>query len=235
MKMLRTVLGYAAMAVGVTVGGVLVGAIVIAPAVSRTKPFIARFLHQSSIQQTEGSGSAVGQADGDPMLGTPVASEVSLQAFKPMAAVIASTKEVDAQMAQKSRRSGWAAFKYQAADRVDDVRLWVGRVPKILWVYADIGAVLLMATVWFWRRRKTTGAGNNPLSLNDLDRLSVSSLPNKLTSGKGSRTPKAVVALAEAGRTPADIARRTGLPLDAVSMLLCLGAIGTRQLQPPTA
>ena len=59
MKMLRTVLGYAAMAVGVTVGGVLVGAIVIAPAVSRTKPFIARFLHQSSIQQTEGSGSAV--------------------------------------------------------------------------------------------------------------------------------------------------------------------------------
>lgn len=39
-------------------------------------------------------------------------------------------------------------------------------------------------------------------------------------SGKASRTPRAVQALAAAGAAPIDIARKTGLPVDAVSMLL---------------
>jgi hypothetical protein len=41
-----------------------------------------------------------------------------------------------------------------------------------------------------------------------------------LRSGRVSRTPKAVQALAASGAAPMDIAHRTGLPLDAVSMLL---------------
>ncbi len=39
-------------------------------------------------------------------------------------------------------------------------------------------------------------------------------------SGRASRTPKAVQALAASGAAPTEIAARTGLPLDAVSMLL---------------
>jgi hypothetical protein len=46
------------------------------------------------------------------------------------------------------------------------------------------------------------------------------------------RTPKAVQALAASGAAPADIALRTGLSLDAVSLLL---ALAPRQLQPPAA
>ena len=50
----------------------------------------------------------------------------------------------------------------------------------------------------------------------------------------GSRTPKAVQALADSGAEPSEIAWRTGLSLDAVAMLLCIGPTG-RQLRPPTA
>lgn len=41
-----------------------------------------------------------------------------------------------------------------------------------------------------------------------------------LRSGKVARTPKAVQALAASGAAPVEIAHRTGLPLDAVAMLL---------------
>lgn len=41
-----------------------------------------------------------------------------------------------------------------------------------------------------------------------------------LRSGRGARTPKAVQALAASGAAPVEIAHRTGLPLDAVAMLL---------------
>ncbi len=41
-----------------------------------------------------------------------------------------------------------------------------------------------------------------------------------LRGGKSSRTPRAVAALAAAGADPTEIAWKTGLPVDAVSMLL---------------
>lgn len=44
-----------------------------------------------------------------------------------------------------------------------------------------------------------------------------------LRTGKTRRAPKAVVALAAAGAAPIEIARKTGLPVDAVAMLLQLG------------
>lgn len=43
-----------------------------------------------------------------------------------------------------------------------------------------------------------------------------------LRSGRHARTPKAVQALAASGAAPVEIAHRTGLPLDAVAMLLQL-------------
>jgi len=57
---------------------------------------------------------------------------------------------------------------------------------------------------------------------------------NTGTKVNGSRTPKAVQALADSGAEPSEIAWRTGLSLDAVAMLLFIGPTG-RQLRPPTA
>ena len=48
------------------------------------------------------------------------------------------------------------------------------------------------------------------------------------------RTPRAVEALAASGTAPSEISWRTGLPLDAVALLLSL-ATAQRQLQPPSA
>ncbi len=50
----------------------------------------------------------------------------------------------------------------------------------------------------------------------------------------GRSTPRAVQALADTGTDLSEIARRTGLSLDAVAMLLSIGS-GSRQLRPPTA
>ena len=47
----------------------------------------------------------------------------------------------------------------------------------------------------------------------------------KLRGGKSSRTPRAVAALAAAGADPTEIAWKTGLPVDAVSMLLEISGV----------
>jgi len=232
MKVLRSALGYAAMALGVTVGGVVVGAIVVAPAVSRSKSLIARTFSNSTA--TEQTGGAVGQADGDPMHSGVMASVATVAPFKPLAETIASSSKSELAVLPP-RRTGFGRVRYELADRVDDLLLASGRVPKIFWIYADIGAVLLLAGVWFWRRRRATTAIANVLPVKSLDTRLTVTLPAKLVSGKGSRTPKAVATLAEAGNSPADIARRTGLALDAVAMLISMGSLGARQLQPPTA
>lgn len=88
------------------------------------------------------------------------------------------------------------------------------------------GAIALTgfaATGWSYYRRhaasRTTSSSNRAKSGTKLN---------------GSRTPKAVQALADSGAEPSEIAWRTGLSLDAVAMLLSIGASG-RQLRPPTA
>ncbi len=50
----------------------------------------------------------------------------------------------------------------------------------------------------------------------------------------GRSTPKQVRALAEQGSSPADIARRTGLPMDAITLLLAVSN-PARQLPPSAA
>jgi len=50
----------------------------------------------------------------------------------------------------------------------------------------------------------------------------------------GRSTPKQVRALAEQGSSPADIARRTGLPMDAITLLLAVSN-PARQLPPSSA
>ncbi len=51
-----------------------------------------------------------------------------------------------------------------------------------------------------------------------------------LRGGKSSRTPRAVAALAAAGANPTEIAWKTGLPVDAVSMLLEISGARTPTL-----
>ncbi|MCC6245710.1 MAG: hypothetical protein IT353_22955 [Gemmatimonadaceae bacterium] len=53
-------------------------------------------------------------------------------------------------------------------------------------------------------------------------------------SAKKQRTPRAVEAMAASGASTTDIAWKTGLPIDAVNLLLAISS-GPRQLQPPTA
>ncbi len=60
------------------------------------------------------------------------------------------------------------------------------------------------------------------------------SMPSLSLGGKVDRTPRAVQALAAAGTAPTEISWRTGLPLDAVALLLAMST-ASRQLQPPTA
>ncbi len=52
--------------------------------------------------------------------------------------------------------------------------------------------------------------------------------------GKGERSQQAVQAMAAAGSAPTEISWRTGLPVDAVALLLAMSS-ASRQLQPPTA
>ena len=55
-------------------------------------------------------------------------------------------------------------------------------------------------------------------------RFSLGTLVGRLTGLPGRPTPKSVQALAAAGTPATEIARRMGIPVDAVRMLLQLGA-----------
>jgi hypothetical protein len=88
--------------------------------------------------------------------------------------------------------------------------------------------VLLAAAGWWWRQRRRGAATARP-----------GVVPLVAVAGRAGRagrtpdrTPKAVRALAAAGAAPAEIAWRTGLPHDAVAMLLSLAP---RQVPPPAA
>ena len=60
------------------------------------------------------------------------------------------------------------------------------------------------------------------LAMHALQAKSLTPQFGKGERGKADRTPRAVQALAESGAAPTEIAWRTGLPVDAVSMLLSI-------------
>ncbi|MEO7359748.1 MAG: hypothetical protein ABI120_05425 [Gemmatimonadaceae bacterium] len=230
LKTLRSIAVYSAIAVAVSAGGVLVGAIIVAPAVSRATPFFS-----GNAQNTESNGS-IGQADGDGAASTPAANLSATELFKPIAESIAAAKQIEAaQAVTPVRRPLMRTIMREAGFWYEDTLDAVGRVPKSNWLFVDVALVALFGGLWFYRRRDSVTAGLADSSAGIATWNSAAALPSKLISGKGSRTPKAVAALAQAGTAPADIARRTGLAHDAVAMLLSLGTLNARQLQPPTA
>lgn len=84
------------------------------------------------------------------------------------------------------------------------------------------GLVLLydmgMRALATFRKRRSRRA-----TLRGANRPATAAAPTIKLTGRGSKTPRAVQALAAAGAAPTEIAWKTGLPLDAVSMLLEIG------------
>lgn len=84
------------------------------------------------------------------------------------------------------------------------------------------GLVLLydvgMRALATFRKRRSRRA-----TLSGVNRPSTAAAPTIKLAGRASKTPRAVQALAAAGAAPTEIAWKTGLPLDAVSMLLEIG------------
>ncbi len=174
LKWLRTVGLYTALALGVTVGGVALGAMVVAPAVAHAKPVLQR-------------------------------------------------------IAGKNAPAAIAGARANLTRVVSPALRFVAKVPKARWIYIDLTAIVLVGGLVSLRRRTSAPATKDPIV------QLVAAVSAKAISGKSSRTPRAVVALAESGASPADIARRTRMPLDAVAMCLSMGSLEARQLRPPTA
>lgn len=188
---LRGVL-WSALAVGVTVGGVLAGALVVAPVVSKaSQPEVASKWSQTASVLWS---SAVGFAR--------EAGQIALT----------SSRELSHAVASRSPES---------------VGPWI--FPGLVLLSVAAGLSLLVA-----RRRASHRTAT--LSLVPVA-ASKSAKPRAAARGpnaRDARTPKAVEALAAAGASSSDIARRTGLPIDAVQLLLSISS-GSRQVHPPTA
>ncbi len=83
-----------------------------------------------------------------------------------------------------------------------------------------IGSLLAIAAALFAGRMILRALRNRPTKTTRAARQTPA--PTMNFGGKSSRTPRAVAALAAAGAAPTEIAWKTGLPVDAVSMLLQL-------------
>lgn len=106
-------------------------------------------------------------------------------------------------------------------------------VSSMPWVLPSVGGVAATAVigalvVYLKPVRSEQAAGRAARS------ESTIAMPSLSFGGKSDRTPRAVQALADAGKAPTEIAWRTGLPVDAVALLLAIST-ASRQLQPPTA
>jgi hypothetical protein len=225
MKSLRTITTYAGLALGVIVGGVVMGAMVVAPAVARARPVLQNVIGQNQPN--------VAVAPGGELKTTAAESAVAVVSpFKPMAAAIKADAIVDAAEAlanQSAAPSGMASPRPDAQQMYKRLLAAVAGIPARVWYVIDVSAVLLLGGLLYARRRAGAPAKAEPVV------QLVAAVASKGISGKSNRTPRAVVALAESGASAADIARRTRMPLDAVAMCLSMGSTGARQLRPPTA
>lgn len=185
-KTVRTLAGYAAMAIGVTVAGVAIGALVVAPVLAPVLAPVAAPVFTHAVRAPEVHGAA--------------GSTVSAMRL--------------------------ATDFIRAVPNMD-------RIPNIVWLFvAGMAALLVLAlTGWRIRRRSTVAAP----SATHLAAMATASLPSRVVVDRRGGTPRAVLALAEAGTASADIARRTGLSLDAVALCLAMSPGRARQLRPPTA
>jgi hypothetical protein len=92
----------------------------------------------------------------------------------------------------------------------------VTREQRLLAV-AGVAAATALVALAFGARRLMQAIGARRARRS---RTTAVAAPVTRLNGKASRTPRAVQALAAAGAAPTEIAWKTGLPVDAVSMLL---------------
>ncbi len=180
----------ALLAIAVMVGGVMAGALVVAPVVAKaTSPAATAQFQQTLASTSSAARAVVTQARG---------------------ATQHAINEMPAPVTQFAL--------------------------PVLVVLSMIGGL----SVLFVKRRSPTRSLRPSLAGTDLLAMptrSTSRATPRSTGRIGSRnqrTPQAVEALVASGASTTDIARRTGLPIDAIQLLLSM-ASGGRQLQPPTA
>lgn len=198
LKTIRTLVGYTALAIGVTVGGVAIGATVVAPIVGPNSRLIVAPTVAPTVAPIVAPTAAptVGRS-------TSPASSVG---------VLRLTKDFVNAMPSLDRMSGTS------------------------WLFVAGAAALALVAALGWKLRARMRSRVAPAAPMTFDRASLEAAAMSTTVlGGKNRTPRAVQALANAGTTPADIARRTGLPLDAVVLCLAMSPSGARQLRPPTA
>ncbi|MEQ1691298.1 MAG: hypothetical protein ABMA00_08445 [Gemmatimonas sp.] len=179
------------LAIGVTIGGVMAGALVIAPVVARaTQPDATAQVARTLATVSTATKTLAG-----------IALERILEAKSELRSVLPSP-----------------VTRY---------------APPVLAIVSIIGALSAL-----FLRRDTPQrtlvpvASESPNSPRGLARLTPRS--SARVNGKRNRTPRAVEALAATGASTQDIAWRTGLPIDAVQLLLAISS-GPRHFQPPTA
>lgn len=226
LKSLRTIGMYTGLALAVTVGGVAIGAMVVAPAVARAKPLLLRAI---ATNEPNESGDALSvNASAVPISESAVAV---VAPFRPMASAIKAEAIVDAAEALASQMAPVEAqtARVTVMQVLERFASKLSRIPGNVWAFVGSCALLVAAGMFYMRRRAVAGTGVAASS------TLVATGSSKLVQGKSSRTPRAVVALAESGASATDIARRTRMPLDAVAMCLSMGSLGARQLRPPTA
>jgi hypothetical protein len=185
---------WSALAVGVTVGGVLAGALVVAPVVTKaSQPAVTA---QWSRTATLLGSSAIGFAR---EAGRLIASQ---------------TRELSSAVASRSPDA-------------------IGPFVLPLLVLLSVGAGMSLVAARRRAHSRTATLSLVPVSAVAMPKPRAAAR-SRDSRGRDSRTPKAVEALAASGASTSDIARRTGLPLDAVQLLLSISS-GSRQVQPPSA
>ena len=199
-RVVRGVL-WTALAASVTVGGVLAGALIVAPTVAKVS--------QPAVTSAWRSTASV--------------------VWSTISGTTASALHQASQIAATRSRELSDAVAARSSEQV-------GRfaVPGLALLSLAAGLSLIVA-------RRRASARTAVLSL--VPTTSGSSAAAKVTvrdsrshssRGRDARTPQAIEALAASGASKSDIARRTGLPIDAVQLLLSIST-GSRQLHPPTA
>lgn len=152
----------------------------------------------------------------------------------------ATHPDASAQLAQSlANTSETIAAAY--ASGLDLARTGIDKLPAPVTRFAVpaiaiLGIVVTLSAVLLRRRTPhrslVPAATSFDPSPRTVDRLTPRSTAKIAT--RDSRTPREVESLAASGASTTDIAWRTGLPIDAVQLLLAL-ANAPRQLQPPTA
>jgi hypothetical protein len=195
----------ATLAITVTVGGVLVGALVVAPVVARAS-------QPGTTAQVTRTITA---------FSTAALSASRLIATRGADAVA----DTMASLPQPMTRYALAGLGLVAIIGAFSPRLLRRRTPMRSLTSADADAI--------GRSDLAEGvSGHSIKSTFGSKLLTPRSTPR--VGSKRNQTPRAVEALAATGASAGDIAWKTGLPIDAVRLLLAIST-ATRQLQPPAA